>query len=248
MKSRCTSTGSLLLAVISGTLCATPYANASVSDLIRQYNEDSVEVLALTAAPQVRREGKNSVHSKLTLPTQEKTLTFKDVVGGTKSITTRLVGSFDVPKARKDYLLLERFSKNNDWGRAWIVVNGKTGRSARLRAEPVLSPTGEFYANAFLKGLDPTESGISVLKTADYSEQLRQNVADADSWASDSLRISWTGATSFLVFEPIRLYDEVKFVETVFVPSTICEIESGKWSCRHAPSDPKPSEAPKPKP
>lgn len=224
------------------------YPNASVSDLIRQYNEDSVEILALTGAPRAKREGNNSIYSKLTLPTEEKTLMFKDIVGGTKSVVTRLVGSFDIPHARKDYLLLERFSNNSVWGRAWILVNGKTGQSVRLRAEPVLSPTGEFYANAFLKGLDPTESGISVVRAANYSEPLRKNISNTDSWASDSLKISWTGAATFLVFEPIRLYDEAKFLETVSVPATICEIESGKWNCRHAPLDFRSGDAPKPKP
>lgn len=248
MKALMRKKDALSCAVFLFCLTAQSHANGSVSDLIRQYNEDSVEVLALTKAPQARREGKNTIYSKLTLPTEGKTLTFQDVVGGTKSIATRIVGSFDIPKARKDYLLLERFSKNNNWGRAWILVNGKTGQSVRLRAEPVLSPTGEFYATAFLKALDPTESGISVIKTADYSEQLRMNFTDGDSWASDSLKISWTGATSFMVFEPLNLYDEVKFLETLVAPTTICEAESGKWSCRHAPFDPRSSESPKPKP
>lgn len=235
-------------AFIICVMCVRPIiANASVSDLIRQYNEDSVETLALTAVPRAKREEKNSINSKLTLPTEEKTLTFQDVVGGTKSVSTRLVGSFDIPQVRKDYLLLEDYRNNNDWGRAWILVNGKTGQLARLRAEPVLSPTGEFYVSAILKGLDPTVSGIGVLKTANYSEQLRKNISDRDGWASDSLKISWTGATSFLVFEPINLYDEVKFLETMVVPATICELVSGKWSCRHAPFDPRSGAAPKSK-
>lgn len=238
----------LICAVFLLCLAAQCHANASVSDLIRQYNEDSVEVLALTKAPQAKREGKDTIYSKLTLPTEGKTLTFQDVVGGTKSVSTRLVGSFDIPRARKDYLLLEGFDNNNAWGRAWILVNGKSGQSVRLRAEPVLSPTGEFYASAFLKKLDPTESGISVIKTENYSEQLRKSISDTDSWASDSLKIYWTGATNFLVFEPIHIYDEVKIVEAIFVPTTACELESGKWGCRHAPFDPRSKKAPKSKP
>jgi hypothetical protein len=177
------------------SIAPTPYCSATtLQDLMARYSPEGLEALVLIKLPQTKRDGKT-----LIIPTKKQNILFEDQEGDAQhSRHIRLIAYFDVRRDRRDYLVLEQYVE----GQGFILINGATGEHARMLAEPVLSPSHQYYASAFHdKALKPPQTGLRIVKTSDYSERFTWRPPKQETGLAESAECVWESDDSLLVFE-----------------------------------------------